>query len=130
MTPGSEFVVVPNTTGVVGSKIDGNVDAQAAICDPTVTSCVNTQELDIEVSQERGITPRSLTARKGLPVELVINDKVPLGGCMSIWVIPKYGVTIPIKVGISKAAFIPTETGVLNVTCSMGSVMTQINVTD
>lgn len=130
MTPGSQFTVVTNTTGIVGATIDAPTNSQAPACDPAVATCAKPQELKIEVSQERGISPRTLTAKKGVPVKLTIDDKVALGGCMSIWVIPKYGITIPMKGGIIKNTFTPTETGVLNITCSMGSLMAQINVTD
>jgi sulfite exporter TauE/SafE/copper chaperone CopZ len=129
MTRGSEFTVVQNTAGVVGAKIE-NENELATACDPTVSTCAQPQKLNIEVSQERGVYPRTLTAKKGIPIELTINDKVALSGCMSIWVIPKYGITIPMKGGVTKNTFTPTETGVLNITCSMGSLMARINVTD
>jgi len=45
-------------------------------------------------------------------------------------VIPKYNVTIPMKVGTTTANFTPTETGTLDIACSMGSRMAQIQVTE
>lgn len=128
MTRGSAFTVIPNTTGIVGAKTEAQTNASPLGCDPNIASCPETQRLAIEVSQERGIYPRSLTAKKGVPVDLTIDNKVPLGGCMSVWVIPKYNVTIPMKVGTIKTTFTPTETGTLAITCSMGSPMAQINV--
>lgn len=128
MTRGSVFTVIPNTTGIVGAKAEHSVGA--SVCDPTIASCPESQKLAIEVSQERGIYPRSLTAKKGVPVELTIDDKVPLGGCMSVWVIPKYNVTIAMNGRVSKNTFTPTETGTVNITCSMGVKMAQINVID
>lgn len=130
MTRGSEFTVIPNTTGIVGAKIEIPVETTAPACDPTVSKCPDTQKLYIEVSQEKGIYPRSLTAKKGVPIELTIDDKVALGGCMSIWVIPKYGITMPMKIGLIKNTFTPTETGILNITCSMGSKMAEINIVE
>ncbi len=130
MTRGSVFTVVPNTTGVVGAKVEAQADANSSVCDPTIASCPETQKLAIEVSRERGIYPRSLTAKKGVPVELTIDDQVPLGGCMSVWVIPKYNVTIAMNGTPSKSTFTPTETGTVNITCSMGGKMAEINVTD
>lgn len=130
MTRGSQFTVVANTTGIVGSKVDDGINIQTLSCDPAVSTCAQSQKLNIEISKERGIYPRSLTAKKGVPIELTIDNKIALGGCMSIWVIPKYGVTIPMKIGITKNIFTPTEAGILNITCSMGSVMAQINISD
>ncbi len=130
MTRGSEFVVVPNASGIVGAKVENSTDVPTPPCDPAVAVCPKTQKLSIEVSRERGVYPNSLTAKKGVPIELTIDDKVPLGGCMSIWVIPKYNITIPMNGTVSTNTFTPTETGVVNITCSMGSKLAEINITD
>ena len=129
MTRGSEFVVVPNTEGIVGANIEAVQKTKTPVCDPEIASCL-IQKLAIEVSRERGISPSSLTVKKGVPVELTIDNKVPLGGCMSVWVIPKYDVTIPMEVGVVKTTFTPTETGTTYITCSMGSKMAEIIVKD
>lgn len=130
MTRGSEFIVVPNTAGVVGAKIDQTTNVPAPACDPTIASCPQTQKLVMEVSREKGVYPRSLTAKVGAPVELTIDDKVALGGCMGIWVIPKYNITIPMNGTVSTNTFTPTETGSIYITCSMGSRIAEINITD
>lgn len=131
MTRGSAFTVVPNTTGIVGAKIENNNPAEnSSECNPEFSNCIEAQKILIEVSQERGIYPSSLTLKKGVPVDLTIDAKVPLGGCMSVWVIPEYNVTIPMKIGINKANFTPTKTGAIAMICSMGSRMAQFNVTN
>ena len=130
MTRGSGFTVIPNTSGIVGAKVEAPANASAPACDPTIASCPETQKLSMEVSRARGVVPRSLTAKKGVPIELTIDDKDPLGGCMSIWVIPKYNITIPMNGTVSKNTFTPTESGIINITCSMGSKLAEINVTD
>lgn len=129
MTRGAAFTVVPNTTGVVGAKIDNtNSAGDSSECNPEFANCIEAQKVSIEVSRERGVYPSSVTVKKGIPVDLAIDSKVPLGGCMSVWVIPKYNVTIPMKVGINKASFTPTETGTIAMTCSMGGRMAQFEV--
>ncbi|MDP3769585.1 MAG: sulfite exporter TauE/SafE family protein [Candidatus Sungbacteria bacterium] len=129
MTRGAAFTVVPNITGIVGATIDNtNPTGESSDCNPEITNCIETQKISIEISRARGVYPRSLTVKKGVPVDLTIDSKVPLGGCMSVWVIPEYNVTIPMKVGIIKANFTPTEIGTIAMTCSMGNVMAQINV--
>lgn len=128
MTRGAAFTVVPNTTGIVGVPAQAETNNASASCDPTIASCPEAQKVSIEVSRERGVYPGSLTIKKGVPVDLTIDSKVPLGGCMSVWVIPEYNVTIPMKVGINKASFTPTKTGTIAMTCSMGSRMVQFNV--
>ncbi len=131
MTRGSEFTVVPNTKGIVGAKVEPEANKQPTACDPTIADCIEPQKLSIEVSREKGIVPRTLTAKKGVPVELTIDAKTPLGGCMSVWVIPKYSVTIPMtKIGKNTATFTPTEAGSVFLTCSMGSKLVEINITD
>jgi len=130
MTRGAAFTVIPNNTGVVGTKTEVQPDQNTSACDPTISDCIQAQKVSLEVSRERGIYPRSLTVKKGVPVDLTIDDQVQLGGCMSVWIIPKYNVTIPMKVGEVKANFTPTETGTIAMTCSMGGLMAQINVTN
>lgn len=92
------------------------------------SNCIEAQKVSIEVSRERGVYEGSLTVKKGVPIDFAIDSKVPLGGCMSVWVIPEYNITIPVKVGINKASFTPTKTGTVAITCSMGSRMAQFNV--
>lgn len=131
MTRGSAFTVIPNNTGIVAAKVEEPSGNNVSVCNPEITTCVQAQKLAIEVSRERGIYPRSLTAKKGMPVELTIDDKIPLGGCMSVWVIPKYNITIPMNgSGVIKNTFTPTEAGTVDITCSMGGRMAQIAITD
>lgn len=127
-TRGSAFKVVPNTTGIVGAKIEELPAENTSECNPEIANCIEAQKVSIEVSRERGIYPRSVTIKKGVPVDLSIDTKVPLGGCMSVWVIPEYNVTIPMKIGVNKASFTPTKTGTLAMTCSMGGRMAQFDV--
>ncbi|MBI4250286.1 sulfite exporter TauE/SafE family protein, partial [Candidatus Uhrbacteria bacterium] len=126
-TRGAAFTVIPNTLGIDAIK---NTDAPKTVspCNPQIANCIEAQQIKIEVSGERGVYPDTVTVKKGIPVDLAIDAKTPLGGCMSVWVIPEYNVTIPMKVGINKASFTPTKTGPLALTCSMGSRMAQINV--
>jgi len=129
MTRGSAFTVVPNTTGIVGTTADdANPAEDLSVCNPEFASCPEAQKVSIEISRERGVYPSSLTIKRGVPVDLTIDSKVPLGGCMSVWVIPEYNVTIPMKVGVNKASFTPTKTGTIAMTCSMGSRMAQFSV--
>lgn len=130
MTRGSEFTVIPNTTGIVGANTETPTVTETPVCDPSVSKCPDTQKINIEVSQERGIYPRSQTAKKGVPIELTIDNKIALRGCMSIWVIPKYNITIPMKIAVMKNTFTPIEAGVIDITCSMGSKMAEIVITD
>ncbi len=130
MTRGSGFTVIPNTSGIMGAKTSAPMITPEPACDPAIANCLETQKLTIEVSRERGIYPQSLTAKKGVPIELTIDDQVPLGGCMSVWVIPQYNITIPMNGTISKNIFTPTESGVINITCSMGSKLATINIQD
>lgn len=126
-TRGSSFKVVPNTIGIAGAKIKEQPLENTSACNPEFANCIEARKVLIEVSRER-ISPRSVTIKKDVPVDLSIDSKVPLGGCMSVWVIPQYNVTIPMKVGINKASFTPTRTGTLAMTCSMGGRMAQFEV--
>lgn len=132
-TRGSAFTVVANAAGAVGSAGQQQPTQPQPIettsgCNPEISNCVLAQKVSLEVSSERGVYPRSLAVKKGIPVDLTIDSKVPLGGCMSVWVIPKYNVTLPMKVGINKATFTPTEAGTIAMTCSMGGKMAEFTV--
>lgn len=128
-TRGSAFTVVENTQGIVAAPTSSTkaLSGNTSGCNPEIMDC-NVQKVSLEVSRERGVYPQVLTVKKGTPVDLTINNKVELGGCMSVWLIPQYNVTIPMKVGTVKTNFTPTETGTLAMTCSMGAKMAQISV--
>ncbi len=122
-TRGSAFEVVPNTEGIVpASDFETNTEPVRQIPNGKI------QKVYIEVTRERGFYPRNITLKKNVPVEITVNAKVPLGGCMSVMVIPQYGVTLKMKLGESKGVFTPTETGIIYLTCSMGSKIVQFNV--
>lgn len=129
MTRGSAFTVVANTEGIIGASIENPETVDAILCNTEISTCI-TQKLAIEVSAEKGVFPESLVAKKGLPIELTIDNKIPLSGCMSIWVIPQYDITIPMNVGLSKETFTPTKTGTFDITCSMGTKMAEIIITE
>ncbi len=134
-TRGAAFKVIPRISDAPITAIDENQDKTeqpSSDCNPKIASCIPTlnQKFDMEISRERGFYPNSFTIKKGVSVEITINDKTPLGGCMSVMVIPQYDVTLPLKLGINLLAFKPTETGTIYATCSMGNRMIQFNVID
>ena len=131
--PRAKFTVIENpNTGSLPIKKGGQPEKQPTentpACNPEIQNCLEAQKVSLEVSRERGVYPQLLTVKKGIPVDLTINNKVQLGGCMSVWVIPKYNVTIPMKVGAIKTTFTPTETGTIALTCSMGSLMARFSI--
>ncbi len=128
-TRGASFIVVPNTTGIVAApEVRGTNDTSSAEGSPEIANRIPPQKIFMEISQERGIYPRIFTVKKGVPVELTIDDRVPLGGCMSVMIIPQYDVAVPLKLGKNKLTFTPTKTGKVPITCSMGSPMALIVV--
>ncbi|MBI1970886.1 sulfite exporter TauE/SafE family protein [Candidatus Woesearchaeota archaeon] len=145
-TPGAAFFVVPkqnqnsqnNAVGNDGdSDNDNNKDVnkevftvqnQDAGCNPEYQEC-NVQKLSMEISKEKGFFPNHYTIKKGVPVELEIDAKIKLGGCMGTMVIPKYGVAHALTLGKTVLKFTPTEEGTFPFTCSMGSRMGEFVVT-
>lgn len=129
MTRGSAFTVVPNMTGAVAASAIS--DSAAPECDPSVATCPpkpDAQKFALTVTNERGFYPSTFTVKKGKPVEVEIDAKVPLGGCMSVMVVAPYDVTLPLKPGKQTLAFTPTKEGTVYATCSMGIEMLQFNV--
>lgn len=131
-TRGAKFAVLPGTENAVRATAPGEnpLGASSSACDPAIQNCVPAQTFAMEISEERGFYPNSFTVKKGVPVEVTIDDKVPLGGCMNVMVIPQYEVTLPLRLGKNTLAFTPTQTGTTYATCSMGSKMVQFNVID
>ena len=84
----------------------------------------------MEISREKGFYPNDFVVKKGIPVELEIDAKLQLGGCMSTLVIPDYDVAHFIPKGKSILRFTPTKVGTTPITCSMGSRMGQFTVTN
>ena len=118
------FNVVPNTKGGAGPQLAAvgeDTEAQPVVDGPV-------QKLSMEVSKERGFYPNSFTVKKSIPVELEIDTKVQMGGCMSTLIIPEYNVAQLLRLGKSVMRFTPTKTGIIPFTCSMGAKMGQFIV--
>jgi len=128
-TRGSAFTVVPNDGPVAaqGAPAVKAAAPQSGGCDPTIANCVTAQQLKMTVTEERGFYPNTFTVKKGIPVELLMDVKVPLGGCMSVAVIPQYDLTQPLKLGVNKIAFTPSQSGQVDMTCAMGIPMVRFN---
>lgn len=131
-TRGSAFKVVSNTgtaAGGSGQPAPDSVVPALKGCDPTIANCLPGQQVKLEVTEELGFYPNSFTVKKGQPVEVLLDAKVPLGGCMSVAVIPDYNVAQPLKLGLNTIKFTPTQAGIVEMTCSMGIPMVEFNVT-
>lgn len=131
-TRGAGFTVLQGTGDAVSVTALGEnpLNTSSSVCNPVIQNCVPAQALAMEISAERGFYPSSFTVKKGVPVEVTINDKVQLGGCMGVMVIPQYEVTLPLRLGKNTLAFTPTQAGTTYATCSMGNKMIQFNVID
>ncbi|NQV92009.1 sulfite exporter TauE/SafE family protein [Candidatus Woesearchaeota archaeon] len=119
------FDVIPNTQGIKGAELQEVQKEQG--CNPEFQQC-NVQKVQMEISREKGFYPNDFEVQQGVPVELEIDAKLQLGGCMGTMVLPKYGVTHVIPKGKSTLKFTPTEKGIVDVTCSMGSKQAQFRV--
>lgn len=127
------FTVVPRPQGVEAPKIQPLAvqvaqESNEPSCTPETPGC-NIQVVNVEIGSG-GYNPREIIVKKGSPVELIINDQIPLGGCMGTTVIPEYNVAKTLKIGKNKLAFNPTKSGIFPITCSMGGRMAQLTVID
>ncbi|MDD2704288.1 MAG: sulfite exporter TauE/SafE family protein [Acidocella sp.] len=119
-TRGAAITVLPSKPGTALVA-----DASDEVGDTTTSPqpIAGGQTFNMEISQENGFYPNSFTVKKGVPLTLQINDKVPLPGCLGVMVIPEYDVTVPFQLGINTLSFTPTKTGIIYGECSMGSKM-------
>lgn len=132
-TRNSAFTVIPNTAGIIPAEKEAEnlpKDILSEKCNPQFANCIEPQKVSMEISAERGFYPNTFTVKKGILVELTVDDQVPLGGCMGVMTIPKYEVAKFLQLGKNTLAFIPTETGIVPIACSSGMVMGQFNVID
>ncbi len=128
-TRGAAFTVVPNTLGISAAPVAGLPPA-GAVCDPKIMNCLPAQALNMEFTRAKGFYPNFFTVKKGIPVELTVDAKAPLGGCMSVLLVPDYNVSARMELGKNIMKFTPTKAGVSYLTCSMGSIMGQFTVVE
>ncbi len=121
-----QFIVVPseqkNPTGLSAPT------PEQPACDPATQEC-NVQKIAMEITRENGFYPNTFTVKKGIPIEMEIDTKVSLGGCMGTMVIPEYNIAHRLSLGKTTLKFTPTETGTIPFTCSMGSKLGEFIVT-
>ncbi|MBS3168545.1 sulfite exporter TauE/SafE family protein [Candidatus Woesearchaeota archaeon] len=115
-TYGAGFEVIENNIGLESDSL--NLENNNEICDPE--SC-EVQKLKMEVSRESGFAPNLFLIKKDIPVELEIDTKLVMGGCMSTLVIPDYDIAHKLDLGKTVLRFIPKKVGRSIFTCSMGS---------
>lgn len=131
-TRGAAFTVVANQGGAPTrsspSPTPAPTQPSTPACDPNVQQCLPAQKLSMEVSREKGFYPNSFTVKKGTPVELTIDTKIRLGGCMGTLVVPEYNVAQALPIGKTTLTFTPTKTGVVPFTCSMGNRLGEFTV--
>lgn len=130
-TAGSSFNVIKNTKGIVpDDSLKKSSTSKKPSCNPEITTCANLQSFTMEVSEERGFYPNVFVAKKAIPIEFIVDVKVPLGGCMSVLVIPQYDIAETLKIGRNIISFTPSQAGILPVTCSMGMAMGEFQIID
>lgn len=88
------------------------------------------QSFTLTYTNDKGFAPRQFTAKKDQPVELTVDIRGALSGCMSTLVGSDYGIVSRLKPGENKVRFTPTKAGTLKLTCPMGIPMAQFLITD
>lgn len=123
-----KFIVVSDPSVKQAAAEDNqNADPGAAAAEACASG--NCQRVRMEISREKGFYPRNFTVKKGIPVEWIIDDQIPLGGCMGTFVIPQYDVAQVLKIGENRISFTPDREGLVPFTCSTGSKLGYFNVT-
>ena len=129
MTPG-RFNVVENTSGIVPTPVaESEVIESEEKSSPEITNG-EVQSLFMEVSNEKGFYPNTFTVKKDIPVELTMDVKVDLGGCMEVLAIPDYEFAQILNIGTNVVRFTPTEAGIVDAMCPMGILMVTFIVED
>jgi len=97
---------------------------------------VNNVQAEIDGIQEirmtqgdRGYSPNTFTVQKGKKIRWIITSTNPYN-CASSLVVPKYGISKYLEKGENIIEFVPTETGEIPFSCSMGMYRGKIKVID
>ena len=70
-----------------------------------------------------------IVVKNNIPVKWVITaEKKNINGCNNEIIIPKYDIDIKLKEGDNMIEFTPKEEGVINYSCWMGMIKSQIIV--
>lgn len=123
------FAILNIQSGLVLTGLDFKATPQAIISnDPNVTI-----ENDVQVVKMRetgqGYEPNNFTIVKNLPVKWVIISEDQFS-CASDLIMKKYDIRRTLKSGENIIEFMPTETGLLKFSCSMGMYTGYFTVVD
>lgn len=139
-TPGAAFVVEANpgskaaetgnipSSNILASEVE--TASSSSTCDPRYANCIGVQKLAMTISRESGFNPNYFEIKQNQPVELTINTKTPMSGCMSTLVIPEYNLAHRLAMGKSVLRFTPTRIGEIPFTCGMGIELGTFKVTE
>ena len=93
-----------------------------------ITDSAEVQEIRM-TQGNNGYTPNIFTVQKGKKVRWIITSTNPFT-CASSLVVPKYGISKYLEKGENIIEFVPTESGEISFSCSMGMYRGKINVVE
>jgi len=108
-----------------GSQLIGLGSAQSA---DVLNNATDVQEVRMTQSGS-GYLPNQFTVEKGKKVRWIINSTDQFS-CASSLVMPKYGISQSLQKGENIIEFVPTETGEIPFSCSMGMYRGKFIVVD
>ncbi len=126
------FFNITNGYNLIGWQIPAISHQSSVISnnanDPNVIMLDGVQVVSM-IENASGYSPNKFTIRKGVKVRWEIDAQAP-SSCASSLVSPKLGVQKTLKAGKNVIEFIPTETGEVPFSCSMGMYTGMFNVVD
>ena len=115
----SDLVEIPGkneTAQVQASQAASNQKVEKTELDVTKES---TPKVKMLVT-EKGYTPNVIRVKKGVPVELEIENPLKNNSCLSTFMIPDFNVNnINLKTGTTNLSFTPDKTGEYTFSCGM-----------
>jgi len=125
-TRGAAITVIANETGAVAPTPVASANEQ-----PTeAPASAPAQKFTMSVTNEQGFYPNSFTAKKNLSVELEVDVKADISGCMDTMIGSDYDIAYRLKPGKNTVRFTPTKVGKLDLTCPMGIPMGEFTITN
>ncbi len=130
-TRGAAITVVANNSQSSGSPVTQSYAPITPTVSPSpVAGSPDVQKFTMTVTRDKGFYPNTFPAKKGTPVELLVDVQTDVSGCMGTMIGSDYDIAQQLKLGKNYVRFTPTKTGTLNLACPMGIGMGKFEITD
>jgi heme/copper-type cytochrome/quinol oxidase subunit 2 len=115
----SDMVKIPGKSDSAQTQTTQDSNSQTATKTEVDVTGEKTPKIKMLVT-EKGYSPNVIRVKKGVPVELEIQNPLKNNSCLSTFMIPDFNVkNVNLKVGTTNLSFTPDKTGEFTFSCGM-----------